>query len=85
MAEPHTAHDAHDDYVHGSQEISEQESTFRLFMGLAKWGSLLTAAVVAFLTIWFMPNGSFIGGGIAFVVIMVGGWFFLKKPKTAAH
>ena len=30
MAEPHTATDAHDDYVHGSQEIPEQEATFRL-------------------------------------------------------
>ena len=85
MADPHTAHDAHDDYVRGSQQISEQESTFRLFMGLAKWGSLLTAAVIAFLTIWFMPGGSFIGGAITFVVILVAGWFFLKKPKTAAH
>ena len=29
MADPHHA-DAHDDYVRGSQEISEQESTFDL-------------------------------------------------------
>ena len=85
MADPHTAHDAHDDYVRGSQEISEQEATFRLFMGLSKWGSLLTAAVVALLTIWFMPGGGFIGGAIAFVVIMAAGWFLLKTPKTAAH
>lgn len=83
MADPHTAHDAHDAYVHGSQEISEQEATFRMFMGMAKWGSLLTAAIVAMLTVWFMPSGSFIAAVIVFVVIMVGGWFFLKAPKTA--
>ena len=81
MADPH----AHDDYVRGSQEISEQVSTFHLFMGMAKWGSVLLAAVLAFLTIWFMPNGSFIGGAITIVVIVVAGWFFLKKPKSAGH
>lgn len=80
MADPH----AHDDYVRGSQEISEQVSTFHLFMGMAKWGSLLIAAVLTFLTIWFMPgNGSFIGGAIAMVVMLVAGWFFLREKKSS--
>ena len=79
MADPH----AHDDYVRGSQEISEQTATFSLFMGMAKWGSLLIAAVLAFLTIWFMPGGSFIGGGITMVVLLVAGYFFLKSGKKA--
>lgn len=74
MADPH----AHDDYVRGSQEISEQVSTFHLFMGLAKWGSLLIAAVLTFLTIWFMPNGNFFGGFLAMVVMLVAGWWFLR-------
>jgi hypothetical protein len=73
-------HHAHDDYVRGSQEISEQVSTFHLFMGLAKWGSLLIAAALTFLTIWFMPNGNFFGGFIAMVVMLVaGGWFLRDK------
>lgn len=74
MADPH----AHDDYVRGSQEISEQVSTFHLFMGLAKWGSLLIAAVLTFLTIWFMPNGNFFGGFLAMVVMLAAGWWFLR-------
>lgn len=78
MADPHHA-DAHDDYVRGSQHIDEQVSTFSLFMGLAKWGSLLIAATLAFLVIWFQPGGSFIGGAITAVVMLVAGWFFLKK------
>lgn len=82
MADPHTAPDAHDEYVRGSQEISEQDSTYRLFVGLTKWGSLLTAAVIAFLVVWFMPNGSFIAGAIVFVLMLVAGWWFLKAPKT---
>lgn len=79
MADPH----AHDDYVRGSQEISEQQATYGAFMGMAKWGSLWIAAVLAFLTIWFMPNGSFFGGFIAMVVLLVAGWWFLKAPKTS--
>ena len=83
MAKSHDAHDAHDDYVRGSQEISEQESTFDAFVGLTKWGSLLISATLLFLTIWFQPGGSFIGGAIAAVVLLVAGFFILKSsPKS---
>ena len=81
MADPHHA-DAHDDYVRGSQEISEQESTFDLFMGLAKWGSLLVAVSVLFLVVWFQPGGSFIAGAIAAFVLLVVGVFALRKKKS---
>ncbi|GAA0653861.1 aa3-type cytochrome c oxidase subunit IV [Brevundimonas lenta] len=82
MADPHHASDAHDDYVRGSQEISEQVSTFHLFMNMAKYGSLAIAAALAFLVIWFMPHGSFFGGLITAVVMMVGGVWFLR-PKSS--
>ena len=81
MADPHHA-DAHDDYVRGSQEISEQESTFDLFMGLAKWGSLLIGVSVLFLVMWFQPGGSFIAGAIAAFVLLVVGVFALRKKKS---
>ena len=82
MADPHHA-DAHDNYVRGSQEISEQASTFDLFVNLAKWGSLLTAATLVFLVLWFQPGGSFIGGAITAVVVLVAGFFFLKSGKKS--
>ncbi|MFA4894049.1 aa3-type cytochrome c oxidase subunit IV [Brevundimonas sp.] len=82
MADPHHA-DSHDAYVRGSQEISEQSSTFHAFIGMAKWGSLWLAALLAFLVIWFQPGGSFIGGAIVAFVMLVGGWFFLKSGKPA--
>ena len=81
MADPHHA-DAHDDYVRGSQEISEQESTFDLFMGLAKWGSLLIGVSVLFLVMWFQPGGSFIAGAISGVVLLAVGIFALRKKKS---
>lgn len=77
MADHHNS----DDYVHGSQEISEQVSTYALFQNLAKWGSLLTAAVLLFLTLAFMYDGSIITGLIAGIGLFVVGWFFLRsKP-----
>jgi hypothetical protein len=85
MADLHSASDAPDTYVHGSQPIDEQRATFALFQGLAKWGSMLTAATLAMLTVWFMPNGSFIAAAIVFVVIVGAGVWFLRKPKSAAH
>ncbi len=75
------SHDAHDDYVRGSQEISEQESTFDAFLGLTKWGSLIIAATVLFLTIWFQPGGSFIAAAISAGVLLVAGYFLLKSGK----
>ena len=85
MADPHHASDAHDDYVRGSQKIDEQASTFNLFVGLAKWGSLLTAATLVFLVLWFQPGGSFIGGAITAAVVLVAGFFFLKSGKKSSH
>lgn len=75
------SHDAHDDYVRGSQEISEQESTFDAFVGLTKWGSLIISAMLLFLTIWFQPGGAFIPAAISAVVVLVVGFFVLKSPR----
>lgn len=82
MADPHPA-DAHHDYVRGSQEISEQVSTFHVFVMLAKWGSLATACVLLFLVMWFGPTGSFFAGLISAIVLAVAGWWFLHERKPA--
>lgn len=81
MADPHHA-DASDTYVRGSQEISEQESTWSLFMSLSKWGSLLIAASLVFLVLWFQPGGSFFAGLITAVVVLVAGFLFLRSGKS---
>ncbi len=78
MADPHHASD---DYVRGSQEISEQNQTFTAFMGLTKWGSLSLAVLLLFLTLWFQPGGSFFGAAIPAFLLLVAGVFFLKSGK----
>ena len=78
--------DAHDDYVRGSQEISEQASTFEAFVGLAKWGSLVLSAVLLFLTLCFQPGGGLIPAAISTVVLLAVGFFVLKPgKKPQAH
>jgi hypothetical protein len=78
MADPHHASDSYD---RGSQEISEQESTFSAFMGMTKWGSLIIAVLLVFLTLWFQPGGSLMTALITAVVLSAGGFFMLKSPK----
>lgn len=82
MADPHHA-DSHDAYVRGSQEISEQAQTFRAFISMSKWGALWIAALLMFLVLWFQPGGSFIGGAITAVAMLVIGYFALKSGKKA--
>jgi multisubunit Na+/H+ antiporter MnhB subunit len=89
MAEPHNPATAEADadaraYVHGEMAINEQASTFSLFMGMTKWGSLAVAVLLVFLVLWFHPGGSFIAGLIGAVVLSVVGWFALKS-RPAAH
>ncbi|WP_439478482.1 aa3-type cytochrome c oxidase subunit IV [Brevundimonas sp.] len=80
MADPHHASD---DYVRGSQEISEQESTFDAFVGLTKWGSLIISATLLLLTIWFQPGGGFIPAAISTGVLLAAGFFLLKSSPKA--
>ena len=86
MADPHHATDAADAdahaYQHGTMTVTEQVSTWNLFMVLAKWGSLSIATVLLFITLWFRPGGSFFVGLIAAVVLFVAGFVFLKSGKA---
>ena len=82
MADPHHASDS---YVRGSQEISEQETTFDAFMGLTKWGALAVACVLVFLTLWFHPGGTFVAGFIGAAVLAAVGFWALKPKGGAGH
>lgn len=78
----------HDEYHRGEMDISEQTATYAWFMDMAKWGSLVTAASLFGLVLWFCTGADFWGGlfqgAIGFVVLMVVGWFLLRD-KPGAH
>ena len=80
MSDQHADHAEHA-YAHGAMEISEQVSTWHLFMGMAKWGSLATAALLVLLTVWFAVGAGFIAGAISGGVVFAAGFFALRaKP-----
>jgi thiamine transporter ThiT len=73
------------DHHRGEMDIREQVSTFDLFMGMTKWGSLYIAALLTMLTLWFCTDAGFLGGLIPGIVLIVLGTVLLAKKKPAAH
>ncbi len=73
------------DYHRGDMNIQEQSSTFDLFMGMTKWGSLGVAALLVLLVLWFCTPAGFMAGFIAAAVLTVAGVVFLREKPAAAH
>jgi len=73
------------DYHKGEMDIHEQAATYDLFMGMARWGSLIIAVGVLFFTLWFAVKGAgfFTALPVSVAVAVIG--FFLLKKKPAAH
>ncbi len=72
-------------YVRGGMQINEQAATFKLFMDLAKWGSLAVACLLLFLTLWFHPGGNLMAALVGTVVLGVVGFVALKPKADAGH
>jgi hypothetical protein len=66
------------DYHHGDMDVSEQSSTYHLFLGLTKWGSFIVALLVTFLSIWFCTRLGFMGAAALSVVAGGAIGYFLK-------
>ena len=79
------APDAHGDYHRGDMDIHEQVNTFHAFNGMTKWGSLVLAAALLMLTIWFCTEAGFLAGLITGVVVMALGIAVLRERKGAGH
>lgn len=75
---------ASDQHHRGEMDISEQAATFRMVMGLTKWGSLAAAALLLFLVLWFCTHAGFMGAFIAAAVVLAVGVAFLRRGPEAA-
>lgn len=73
------------DYHRGEMDISGQKATFQLFMGMTKWGSLYTAALVFWLSLWFCTKAGFAGATVSALVLIVLGTLLLASKPKAAH
>ncbi|WP_395670867.1 aa3-type cytochrome c oxidase subunit IV [Phenylobacterium sp.] len=74
--------DATNDYHRGEMDIAEQVSTYGLVMGITKWGSLATAVLVLWLTLFFCTETGFLGSSAAAFVLLVVGVLALKKKSA---
>jgi len=66
------------DYHRGDMDIHEQVATFRLIMNITKWGSLVIAAGLLFLVMWFCTGAGFLAGLISAIVVFVLGSLLLR-------
>jgi hypothetical protein len=73
------------DYHRGEMDISEQVSTFNLVMGMTKWGSLILASFLLFVTIWFCTSAGFVSGFVTGGVVFVLGFLLLRDKPQGAH
>jgi uncharacterized membrane protein len=73
------------DYHRGEMDIQEQVSTFNLVMGMTKWGSLILAAFLLFVVIWFCTSAGFLSGLITGAVVLALGILLLRSKPEAAH
>lgn len=72
-------------HEHGQMNVAEHTATFRSVMGLFKWGSLWTAALLILLTMWFCTPAGFFPALVVTVIVLVIGGVFLRSKPAAAH
>lgn len=71
------------DYHRGDMDIAEHTATFKGFIALSKWGSLVLAVALIFVVLIFCTTASFFQAlGAAFVVAVVGGFALRDKPDA---
>lgn len=74
------------DYQHGAMDVSEQQATYSLVMGMTKWGSLVLASFLLFVVLWFCtPDAGFMGAAAGGVVVLVAGIVLLREKPAPAH
>jgi hypothetical protein len=73
------------DYRRGEMDIQEQESTFQLVMGITKWGSLVLAAFLLFLVLWFCTPAGFVSGFVSGAILLGLGIVLLRSKPEVAH
>ncbi|HEY3812345.1 MAG TPA: aa3-type cytochrome c oxidase subunit IV [Caulobacteraceae bacterium] len=78
---------AANEYHEGDQDISQNKAMYLAFLGVSKWSSLVLAAGLIALVIWFCTPLGFVTGAIWGVVVLVVGYMLLRKrpAKAAAH
>ena len=80
MAKASHFSDSH--YHRGEMDIKDQAGTYAGFMAMSKWGSLVLAVGLLFVTIWFCTGAGFGAAIITAVIAGVLGFVLLKGGKA---
>jgi len=59
-------------------DYAEHENTYALFLALAKWGSLVCAAVLVAMAFGFFTSAGFFSATVLFILIVAVGGFLLR-------
>lgn len=59
-------------------DYPEHEKTYSLFLGVVKWGTLATAALLVAMAFGFFTAAGFISSTVLFVLILIVGGFLLR-------
>jgi hypothetical protein len=71
--------------MNGEMDYPEHEKTYRLFVGLAKYGTLHTIAILIAMAFSFFTSAGFFSGLVLFVVISLVGIYLLRRsPEHVA-
>ena len=73
------------DYHRGEQDIHEQVATFHLVMNITKWGSLILAALILMLVLWFCTGAGLLSGLVTAAVVLGLGIVLLRGRSDTAH
>jgi hypothetical protein len=63
-------------------DYAEHEKTYSLFISLAKYSSLLVAALLISMAFAFFTNAGFFSGTVLFILICIVGAFLLRDVPT---
>jgi hypothetical protein len=66
-------------------DYPEHEKTYRLFLALAKYGTLTTAALLLSMAFAFFTSAGFFSGLILFILVVLVGTYLLRRaPEHVA-
>ena len=59
-------------------DYAEHDKTYNLFLVLAKFGSLVVAALMVSVAFAFFTTAGFFSASVLFILILIGGYFLLR-------
>lgn len=79
---------ADQNYVHGEMDVSQHDLTYRGFMSVCKWASLILLSHVLLFTVWFAVGAGFIAAAVSTAIMVGVGYYFIKfffPPPADSH